>query len=127
MKLSKKRIDKYLSRWQETLRLLDWDIDTKIVRTRWRKSGDIKITLENKEATLLVNNKPKCEDIEEIVVHELLHIKLYGLDKMIEDLISMLYGKRDTKKRRFARNQFMSLLETTVQDLTKGYLHPQSK
>jgi predicted metal-dependent hydrolase len=123
MKVTKKDIEKHLSKWQVKLQLRDWDISVKIIRTRWRKSGDVKVDLENRNAVLLVNHKPKCLNLEEIVVHELLHIKLYGLDQMIEDLINILYGKRKTKKRQFAWNQFMSLLETTVEDLTKGYLY----
>jgi hypothetical protein len=122
MRVYKKDVDMYLARWQGRLRLRDWNISIKIVRTPWRKSGDIQADPENKKATLLINQKPKCKDIEEIVVHELLHIKLYGLDQMIEDLINLLYGKRKTKKRQFAWNRFMSQLETTVEDLTKGYL-----
>jgi len=127
MKVIKKDVEKYLSRWQNRLQLRDWDITVKIIRTRWRKSGDIKVDLENKKATLLINYNPKCLNLEEIVVHELLHIKLYGLDQMIEDLISILYGKRKTKKRQFAWNQFMSMLEITVEDLTKGYLSSKGK
>lgn len=127
MQVIKKDVKKYLSRWQNKLQLRDWDITVKIIRTRWRKSGDIRVDLENRKATLLINHKPKCLNLEEIIVHELLHIKLYGLDQMIEDLISLLYGKRKTKKRQFAWNQFMSLLETTVEDLTKGYLSSKRK
>jgi len=123
MKVTKKNIEKHLSKWQVKLQLRDWDISVKIIRTRWRKSGDVKVDLENRNAVLLVNHKPKCLNLEEIVVHELLHIKLYGLDQMIEDLIDILYGKRKTKKRQFAWNQFMTLLETTVEDLTKAYLY----
>jgi len=127
MKVYKKDVERYLTRWQDRLRLRDWDITIKVVRTPWRKSGDIQADLENKTATILVNQKPKCQDLEEIVVHELLHIKLYGLDQMIEELINILYGKRNTKKRQFAWNQFMSRLETTVDDLTKGYLSSKSE
>lgn len=122
MKVYKKDVEMYLTRWQDRLRLCDWDISIKIVRTPWRKSGDIQADLENKTAILIVNQKPKCKNLEEIVLHELLHIKLYGLDQMIEGLINILYGKRNTKKRQLAWNQFMSQLETTVEDLTKGYL-----
>lgn len=122
MKVSKNGVEKLLYKWQNTLRLRDWDITVRIIRTKWRKSGDIKVDLENRNAVLLINHMPKCKNLEEIVVHELLHIKLYGLDKMMEDLINVVYGHKKTKQRQFAWNQFMSLLETTVEDLTKGYL-----
>jgi hypothetical protein len=42
---------------------------------------------------------------------------------MIEDLLSAVYGrKEDDAKKEFAYTQFMILLESTVEDLTKGYL-----
>jgi hypothetical protein len=41
---------------------------------------------------------------------------------MIEELLSSVYGKKENSKREFASTQFMILLESTVEDLTKGYL-----
>lgn len=50
-------------------------------------------------------------------------IKLYGMDQMIETLINLLYGNnQDDPRRDFAYAQFMTLLESTVEDLTKGFL-----
>jgi hypothetical protein len=122
---SEKEIEQHLTKWQDILRLRDWDIMVRIVKTKWRKSGDIKIDLDDKKAVLLINHNPKCEkreELEELVVHELLHVKLYGMDQMIEELLSLVYGKKDTPKREFAQTQFMTLLESTTEDLTKGYL-----
>lgn len=80
--------------------------------------------MDDKKAVLLINRNPKtCENIEELVVHELLHLKLYGMDQMIEELLQAVFGKNeDDPKREFAQTQFMMLLESTVEDLTKGYL-----
>lgn len=123
MKIKKEEIEKYLNKWQDILRLRDWDIIIKIVKTKWRKSGDIKIDLEDKKATLLVNHTPKCTNLEELVIHELLHLKLYGMDQMIESLLSIVFGEKEGDlKREFAYTQFMVLLESTVEDLTKGYM-----
>ena len=124
-KVDKKEVETHLKKWQDTLRLRDWDVLVKIVETKWRKSGDIKIDLDDKKAVLLVNQTPKCEkleELEELVVHELLHLKLYGMDQMIEELLSLVYGKEESSKRDFAQTQFTTLLESTVEDLTKGYL-----
>ncbi len=123
MNVDEEGVAKYLNKWQSILRLRDWDIIIKIVKTSWRKSGDIKIDLDDQKAVLLVNHNPKCENLEELIIHELLHLKLYGLDQMIEELLSVVYGeeKKDPKKE-FANTQFMKLLESTVEDLTKGYL-----
>ena len=123
MSANKEEIEGYLKRWQDILRLRDWDILIKIVKTRWRKSGDIKIDLDDKKAILLVNHTPKCTNLEELVIHELLHLKLYGMDQMLESLLSIIFGKKeDDPKKEFAYTQFMVLLESTVEDLTKGYL-----
>ena len=125
VKVSEKEIATHLKKWQDTLRLRDWDILVKIVKTKWRKSGDIKVDLDDKKAVLLINQTPQCEsleELEELVVHELLHLKLYGMDQMIEELLSLVYGKEESSKRDFAQTQFMVLLESTVEDLTKGYL-----
>ncbi len=120
-----KEVKRHLAKWQKILRLRDWDIKLRMVKTAWRKSGDIKIDLDDKKAVLLVNRHPRCErleELEEIVIHELLHVKLYGMDQMIEELLTIVYGKNDDPKREFASTQFMTMLESTTEDLTKGYL-----
>lgn len=121
--VDEKEIEAHREKWQDLLRLRDWDIQIKIVKTKWRKSGDIKIDLEDKKAILLINQVSKCENLEELVVHELLHLKLYGMDQMIENLLSIVYGEKEKDpKKEFASTQFMVLLESTVEDLAKGYL-----
>ena len=120
--IKKEKIEKIVRKWQATLRLQDWDISLKIIRRKWRKSGDIKIDMEDRLAVLMINHKPKCENMEELVLHELLHLKLWGMDQINEDLLSCLYGERDSKKKEFAYAQYMRLLESTVQDLTNSFL-----
>jgi len=123
MRVSKEQIIEHLVRWQGILRLRDWHIDVHIVDQVWRKSGDIKVDDPNKMAVLMVNQTPVCDNLEEIVVHELLHLRLYGLSQMLEDLISGMFGNNDDDSRReFAMNQYYTLLEPTVQDLTKSLL-----
>jgi hypothetical protein len=116
-------VEACLARWQGVLRLADWDIRAQIAPAGWRKSGDVKIDLEDRKAILLVNEGPRCENLDELVVHELLHIKLYVLDRMVEDLLSAVYGEDDADpKRSFAHAQFMRVLEATVEDLAKTCL-----
>ncbi len=123
MRTNKNTIQSHLDKWQQILRLRDWDIAVKIVTTKWRKAGDVKVDLDDRKAILLINANPKCENLEELVIHELLHVKLYGMDQMLEELLSAVYGeKEDDRKRGFAYTQFMVLLESTVEDLTKAYL-----
>ena len=116
-------VQAYLTKWQEILRLKDWDIKLEFVEKEWRKTGDVKIDEADKAAILLINNhNPKVENIEEVVIHELLHIKLWGMDPMIESLLHCVYGNDENDpKFSFAYDRFMVLLEQTTQDLTKAY------
>jgi len=117
------KIQPIMNKWQDLLRLRDWDIKIEIVTTKWRKSGDIKIDLEDKKAVMLINEKPKSENLEELIIHELLHVKLYAMDQLIDEQLEIIYGdNEEDPKREFAYTQFMKVLETTVEDLTKGYL-----
>ncbi|MGL5439853.1 MAG: hypothetical protein ACRDB0_01615 [Paraclostridium sp.] len=124
MKYDEVLIETYLRKWQDILRLRDWDIKCQLVNKDWRKTGDIKIDMDDKKAILLINNyNPKQDNIEEVVIHELLHIKLFGMDQMIERLIYSVFGEdTEDKKLDFAYTQFMQVLEPTVEDLAKGFL-----
>ena len=109
-----------------SLYLLHFFIDKyklEFINKEWSKTGDVKIDMNDKKAILLINNyNPKQTNIEAIVIHELLHIKLYGLDQMIEKLLYCVYGDDETNpKFSFAYAQFMGLLEQTTEDLAKGY------
>lgn len=65
------------------------DILYKLVDVEWRKSGDIKIDADNKMAVILINNNAIVSNLEEIVIHELFHLKLWALDQMIEGYVNM--------------------------------------
>ena len=95
-----------------------------MVTTRWRKAGDIKIDLDDRKAVLLVNEKPYSEKSFNLeALHELLHVRLYALDQMLLDLLNLVYGEEEgDPKREFACTQFMTLLESTTEDLTKGFI-----
>lgn len=124
MRFNEEDIKNYLEKWQDTLRLRDWDIRYEVVNTEWRKTGDIKIDADDKKAILLINNyNPKQTNLEALIIHELLHLKLWGMDQMIEGLIYKVFGQDENDpKFNFAYSQFMTLLESTVEDLSKSFL-----
>jgi len=123
MSINQEKIKQYLTKWQPILRLQDWDIKLQIVETAWRKSADIKINENLHIAILLINNDPVCKNLEELVLHELLHLKLWPMDQMIESLLIGTFGNNeDDPKYDFAYGQFMNTLEATVADLTKSFL-----
>ena len=116
-------IREYLIKWKPLLSLSDWDIRPVIVQKEWRKSGDVKIDNSNRMAALMVRFDLDPDYLEQIVVHELLHIKLWGLDQMIEESLNALFDENDSEgKRYFAQGLFMEELETTTQDLTRALL-----
>ncbi len=117
-------IEKYLRKWQERLRLKDWDIKFQLINQEWNKTGDIKIDMTDKKAIVMINNyNPKENNLEPVIIHELLHLKLWGMDQMIEQLIYLVFGKDENDpKFDFAYTQFMNILESTVEDLSKSFL-----
>lgn len=124
MKFDEELIETYLRKWQDVLRLRDWDIKYEIVNTEWRKTGDIKIDVTDRKAILMINNyNPKQTNLEALIIHELLHLKLWGMDQMIEQLLYSVFGQDENDpKFNFAYDQFMNVLETTVEDLAKSFL-----
>lgn len=124
MKIDRDLLESYLNKWQDILRLRDWDIKCELVEAEWRKSGDIKIDRDVKQAVLMINNyNRKHTNLEALVIHELLHLKLWGMDQMIESLIYSVFGNDEKNpKFEFAYNQFMHELESTVEDLAKAYV-----
>lgn len=113
-----------LTKWQSILRLMDWDIQLSLVTTDWKKTGDIKIDADDRKAILLLNARnPRHENVEEVIIHELLHLRLWGMDQMLEQLLYGVFGKDESDaKQQFVYGQFMTLLESTVENLTKAFL-----
>jgi hypothetical protein len=112
-----------LARWQPLMRLADWDIELRMVTTPWRKSGDIKVDLDDRKAVLLLSSEPRSENLDETVVHELVHLRLYALDQMLVQLLDAVFGTERAEPRRdFAETRFMVELEATTEDLAKAIL-----
>lgn len=111
-------------KWTEILRLKNnWDVKLTLVDDdTFRKTGDFKIDCDDRKAILLLNvRNPKQENLEEVICHELLHLKLYPLDQLTEGLILGHY-EEDTPTYNVVYRQFMMMLEQTVEELTKCYL-----
>ena len=101
----------------------DWDVQLKFVEDpSWRKTGDFKIDCDDRKAILMLNAvNPKQENIEEVIVHELMHIKMYPLDQVTESLITNCFEEGSAASN-FAYQQFFTTLEQTVEELTKCFL-----
>ena len=122
--LSEEENQLLFQKWIDILRLKNqWDIRLELVRDpAFRKTGDIKIDCDDRKAILMLNVlNPKQENPEEVIVHELMHLKLYPLDQLTEGLIYAHY-EEETPAREAVYTQFMIMLEQTVEELTKCYL-----
>ena len=74
-----------------------WDVKLELVADpAWRKTGDIKIDCDDRKAILMLNAlNPKQENLEEVIVHELMHLKMYPLDQVTESLITVEVGEAE--------------------------------
>ena len=70
---------------------------------------------------MLNTANPKQENPEEVIVHELLHLKMYPLDQVTESLIVSNF-EEGTPAWDFAYRQFFTTLEQTVEEMTKCFL-----
>ena len=100
-----------------------WDVKLEFVTDpAWPKTGDFKIDCDDRKAVLLINAAdPKQENLEEVIVHELMHIKMYPLDQVTESLIVSCFDE-GSAARELAYRQFFTALEQTVEELTKCFL-----
>ena len=115
---------KIFEKWVKILRLENnWDVLLELVDDdAWKKTGDFKIDCDNKKTILILNYRnPRNENLEEVIVHELMHLKLYPLDQITEGLIESHY-KENTAEYDFVYTQFMLSLEQTVEELAKCFL-----
>ena len=122
--LTYESISPLFHKWIEILRLKNiWDIKLELVDDEnFRKTGDFKVDPDDRKAILLLNaTNPKQENMEEVIIHELLHLKLYPLDQLTEGLIDGHYCP-DTAEYNTIYTQFMTMLEQTVEELTKCFL-----
>ncbi len=110
--------------WCEKLRLKPgWEVALEWVEdASWRKNGDIKIDCDAKTAILMINgSNPREMNLEGVIVHELMHLKMYPLDQVTESLITSNF-QEGTSAYDFAYTQFFTALEQTVEELTKCFL-----
>ena len=100
-----------------------WDVRLEFVEDPgWKKTGDFRIDCDDRKAILMINAAdPKQENTEEVIVHELMHIKMYPLDQVTESLITSTF-EEGTPAYDFAYTQFFTALEQTVEELTKCFL-----
>jgi len=122
--MDKQELQALFDKYTKKLRITPaWDVKLQFVEDpAWPKTGDFKIDCDDRKAILLLNiASPKQENLEEVIVHELMHIKLYPLDQVTESLITSHFTE-GTAAYDFAYRQFFVALEQTVEELAKCWL-----
>lgn len=122
--MSKEQLTAIFDKYIKKLRITPaWDVKLQFVEDiSWKKTGDFKIDCDDQKAILLLNVlNPTQENLEEVIVHELMHIKMYPLDQVTESLIVSNF-EEDSPASNFAYQQFFNALEQTVEELTKCFL-----
>ena len=122
--MERREIEALFDKWCKKLRLNpDWDIRLQLVDDpSWKKTGDFQVDCDDKKAILLLNwTHPKQENLEEVIIHELMHLKMYPLDQVTESLIANCFEEGSAASN-FAYQQFFVTLEQTVEELAKCFL-----
>lgn len=122
--IGKAKLQERFAYWCGKLRLTPgWDVRLEWVDDPgWPKTGDFKIDCTDRKAILLLNAaNPRQENLEEAIVHELMHLKMYPLDQVTEALITSHF-EEGTPAWDFAYRQFFTSLEITVEELAKCFL-----
>ena len=122
--MNREYMQEIFDKWCRKLRLTpNWDVKLEFVEDpTWRKTGDFRVDCDDHKAILMLNAaNPKQENLEEVIVHELMHLKLYPLDQVTEGLIISQF-EENSPEWNFAYTQFFGALERTVEELTKCFL-----
>ena len=123
--MDREKVKALFDKYTKKLRIVpEWDIRLEFVEdSEWKKTGDFKIDPTDKKAVLMLNAvNPKDENIEETIVHELMHIKMYPLDQVCESMIINMFDE-GSKAQNFAYQEFFTTLEVTVEELAKCFLY----
>ena len=122
--MEKEKLNELFEKWCKKLRIVPaWDVKLEFVDDpEWRKTGDFKIDCDDRKAILLLNTgNPQQENLEEVIVHELMHLKMYPLDQVTESLIMNTFEEGSAASN-FAYQQFFCALEQTVEEMAKCFL-----
>ena len=122
--MDKEKLTVLFEKYIQKLRITPaWDIKLEFVEDpSWPKTGDFKIDCDDRKAILLLNTgNPTQENLEEVIIHELMHIKMYPLDQVTESLITNCF-EAGSAASKFAYQQFFTTLEQTVEELAKCFL-----
>lgn len=120
--IDKNFLQKQFDYFVKKMEMTQWNLKLEFVEHDWKNTGNVKVDMDNKTAVVYLNIfNPKCENLEEVMIHELCHVKLWKLDLYCESLLDSTFSDKQSKEYRFGYNQFMSALEQTTQEIAKTW------
>jgi len=77
----KEYLQKRFRHFVKEMELSDWNIKLEFVEKDWKNTGNIKVDMDDKSAIVYLNIfNPKSDNLEEIIIHELCHLKMWKPD-----------------------------------------------
>ena len=72
-------LDVIFDKWIRILRIENnWDVKLELISDEnFNKTGDIRIDCDDRKAIVINAANPRNENLEEVICHELLHLKMY--------------------------------------------------
>ncbi|GAH03742.1 unnamed protein product [marine sediment metagenome] len=121
MSIDKNKISKLVTKWRDILRLYNWDMRYIVVDTLKIESeyGNLLIEPDILRATLQILKTCPIEDLENFVIHELVHVRLHPLTAYCDDFLEEFFGIRE---RTILRKQLKAKEENIVENLAKTLL-----
>lgn len=118
----KKFLTQRFNYFVKKMELQQWNLKLEFVEHDWKNTGNVKVDKDGKTAIVYLNIfNPKNENLEQVMIHELCHVKLWKLDLYCESLLDATFEDKTSKEYKFGYNQFMSALEQTTEEFAKTY------
>lgn len=123
--IGKEALERLVQRWQPVLGLQEWTIRVELVDfAREWQSGDVKVDDVSKTALVLMSRRPFRNE-EQVLLHELLHVVLWPLDRATMDLAEA--APEGSRERELGENLVFRALEPATEQLTVALLKAAGK
>ena len=126
MYIDENKVKHLVTKWRDILRLYNWDMRYRIVDRLEIDSdyGNVFMEPDILRATVQVLRTCPGKDLENFVVHELVHILTHPLTAYCDDFIGEFFGNRE---RVILRKQLRAKEELIVENLARTLIEMEDK
>jgi len=123
--MEKNKIKNIISKWKPVLGLSDWDIKHKLINQKQNEFKEqtaiayIKYDCLRKMACIFVAKSKRVDrcKLEEVVLHEILHLRYYGVKECFDEIVNNYV--RSKKTRKIYQEQLSTRIEILINDTAK--------